>query len=194
MTLFHSRGFAFRDGHQRNFMLSGQGEELDVFVVDYGSSTTFDGKVTDDVYVEGEKTFPNDKDILAYLDLLKKKATGRDLTMERVQGLQKQVKSLRKALLRSGATWKKITEEAEQVGLDIKKIIELVRGSGLFHDNEGRNTALVVILIDFVISKKYSSVEVKEVLQRYINKQKEENLRGVEEPAVTHLKQYLLIL
>src|SRR5687768_2104984 len=79
MALFHKNGLAFRDGHQRNFMISGDyaaaapGTERQkppqVFVIDFGAATEIGGRRLDDVFheVDGEegkgavvKNYPDD--------------------------------------------------------------------------------------------------------------------------------------
>lgn len=67
MALFHKNGLAFRDGHQRNFMISGDyaaavpGAERQgppqVFVIDFGAATELGGRRLDDVFheVDGEE-------------------------------------------------------------------------------------------------------------------------------------------
>lgn len=67
MELFHKNGLAFRDGHQRNFMISGdyrapapgvgQEKRAQVFVIDFGAATELGGRKLDDVFheVDGEE-------------------------------------------------------------------------------------------------------------------------------------------
>jgi len=78
MKLFHKNGMAFRDGHQRNFMVVGEPgvtpgsapqEKPQVFVIDYGAATLLAGRPIAEVFkeVEGDegkdavvKNYPDD--------------------------------------------------------------------------------------------------------------------------------------
>ncbi len=62
MELFHRNGLAFRDGHQRNFMISGDyaaapaGAKKErppqVYVIDFGAATELEGRRLEDVFRE----------------------------------------------------------------------------------------------------------------------------------------------
>lgn len=78
MNLFHKNGLAFRDGHQRNFMISGDYEAKpgatrerppQVFVIDYGAATEVKDRPIQEAFkeVEGDegkgatvRTYPDD--------------------------------------------------------------------------------------------------------------------------------------
>jgi len=79
MNLFHKNGLAFRDGHQRNFMITGDYESgapgakkerpPQVFVIDYGAATEVGNRPLHEAFreVEGDegkgatvKTYPDD--------------------------------------------------------------------------------------------------------------------------------------
>lgn len=62
MNLFHKNGLAFRDGHQRNFMISGDYSAApagtakerppQVYVIDFGAATELEGRRLEDVFRE----------------------------------------------------------------------------------------------------------------------------------------------
>ncbi len=62
MNLFHRNGLAFRDGHQRNFMISGdyaaapagatKERPPQVYVIDFGAATELEGRRLDEVFRE----------------------------------------------------------------------------------------------------------------------------------------------
>jgi len=68
LRLFHENGLAFRDGHERNFMIEGSDEAIfdqtgksnvQTYIIDYGSSMEFSGHYGDHLFkteILGEKT------------------------------------------------------------------------------------------------------------------------------------------
>ncbi|KKR48338.1 MAG: hypothetical protein UT86_C0007G0017 [Candidatus Magasanikbacteria bacterium GW2011_GWC2_40_17] len=66
IKLFHNNGFCFRDGHQRNFLIEGDLEggpgkqEPRVTLIDFGSSTTFEGEFSEELYQDGGKRYYDD--------------------------------------------------------------------------------------------------------------------------------------
>lgn len=65
MHLFHAHGLCFRDGHHRNFLVVGVHEATaeetpQVFVIDFGSATSFEGEFSEALYQEGTRRFYDD--------------------------------------------------------------------------------------------------------------------------------------
>jgi len=128
MTLFHKGGLCFRDGHYRNFMI--QNKEVDgeiqpqVFVVDYGLSTTFEGEYSDELY------FDPTKDYIKYPDDFNIIRTLRDLseTAEQTQQLESQkyldeINRLRSKLKKT-EEWQKIFAAKITGEIDLENLID----------------------------------------------------------------------
>ncbi|HPV70383.1 MAG TPA: hypothetical protein PKY08_00540 [Candidatus Magasanikbacteria bacterium] len=65
MQLFHQNGLCFRDGHHRNFLVVGDHQasaetEPQVYVIDFGSATSFEGEFSDDLYHENGIDYADD--------------------------------------------------------------------------------------------------------------------------------------
>lgn len=77
IELFHKKGLCLRDAHHRNFLVTGNleagknGEELpcQVYAIDFGSAVEFDGRYSEDAYIDevSGARFPNDETIVAQL-------------------------------------------------------------------------------------------------------------------------------
>lgn len=77
IDLFHKNGLCLRDAHHRNFLVTGDleagknGEErpCQVYTIDFGSAVEFDGRYSEDAYIDevSGARFPNDETIVAQL-------------------------------------------------------------------------------------------------------------------------------
>lgn len=97
MDLFHRNGLAFRDGHQRNFMISGdyaapaagaaKERPPQVYVIDFGAATELEGKRLEEVFreVDGDegkdavvRNYPDDFMVARQLKRFTGEAVGAD--------------------------------------------------------------------------------------------------------------------
>lgn len=65
MQLFHQNGLCFRDGHHRNFLVVGDHKATaetkpQVYVVDFGLATSFEGEFNDELYQENGQVYSDD--------------------------------------------------------------------------------------------------------------------------------------
>lgn len=114
MELFHANGLCHRDAHHRNFMVIGGLEqrkpdepEPDIFVIDFGTMTAFDGPFSEELYTEqlpsGEiKNYPSD---LAVPRDLRTHFMPEAAERERDLAFQKTVSTLQARLL-SRSAWR----------------------------------------------------------------------------------------
>jgi len=192
IDMFHDNGLAFRDGHHRNFMFSGEGDDLEVFVIDFGSSTTFEGNLTRDVYIEGDKEYPHDKSIIESLRSLTK--TREELAAEELHDVETDLKGLRRLLSRREEVWQQTISELGEEGLKMEQLYNLLGISPLLKGQslEIKNKALVALLIDFVQSGQYTREEVKQELTKFIEESSDSGQLPVSQ--INQLVQFLKIL
>lgn len=192
IDMFHENGLAFRDGHHRNFMFSGEGDDLDVFVIDFGSSTTFEGDLTRDVYIEGDKEYPHDKAVIQSLRSLTK--TQEELAAEELKDVETDLKGLRRLLSRKEEVWQQTISELGKKGLELEQLYNLLGITPLLKGQslEIKNKALVALLIDFVQSGKYTREEVKQALKKFIEEGSDSGKLPVSQ--VNQLVKFLKIL
>lgn len=77
MDLFHKNGLCLRDAHHRNFLVkghieageNGEGRPCEVYAIDFGTAKEFEGKYSEDAYVDDVSgvRFPSDETIVAQL-------------------------------------------------------------------------------------------------------------------------------
>lgn len=146
MKLFHENGIAFRDGHQRNFMVTGDiaaspGKPAKVSIIDYGSAISFKGPYTQDLFreVEGQegegavvKSYPED---FAVAKLLRRFTTapGDRANVEALkyrEGLGKSRKALENNA-RYGSRFRMMLAGAKEGRLNIATDYQTFVGSGI---------------------------------------------------------------
>ena len=168
INLFHENGLAFRDGHHRNFMFNGEGEDLEVYVIDFGSSTTFEGELDRDVYIEGQKEYPHDKAIIKSLESLTK--TQDELTADELKVVESELNSLRRMFGRREKLWQQTINDLSVEELNIEKLSNLLSLNPLLKGQsmELKNKAMAALIIDFIHQEKFSRKIIKKELTKYI--------------------------
>src|SRR6056297_1925364 len=118
IDLFHENGLLFRDGHHRNLMVNGEGDDLEVQVIDFGSSTEFEGEYESsrDFYTDPMEGRAYIQDEMIYRSLLplteKKKTVGQ----ESQEKFFKQINTIGKRLKQREKNWQALlTRSRERV-------------------------------------------------------------------------------
>lgn len=169
MDVFHENGFAFRDGHHRNFMFAGEGKDLRVHIVDYGSSTTFEGPLTDEVYAESEKRYPKDDTVVRTIERFTKTADMVDA--EKRVAFEKEMQGLRRRLANREAEWQTLLIDVGQVAPDLAAAQEKVSGWNVLRGQaiDMKTKVFCLALYELVVSGKLDKGLLRENIKRFLN-------------------------
>lgn len=174
MTLFHKNSLCFRDGHYRNFMIQdikiNGVSEPQVFVIDYGLATTFEGEYSDEIYFDPARhdiKYPDDFNIIRTLRKLSESPED-----EKQQESQKHTEELSRITKKLKGTlewqniWQKLEEMKSTDTIDLENLLAPIWNKQSLPTSPAKFIA--AILIEMINQEQISQEQGKDYLQSKI--------------------------
>ncbi|MFA6537460.1 MAG: hypothetical protein WCT18_03610 [Patescibacteria group bacterium] len=166
---FHKNGLVLRDAHQRNFMISGEGDDLRVSIIDYGSAISFVGDYGAELFLEGEKRYPVDEMVVQTMKKLTK-SKERQIADELAQ-FARDMQSIYKLLERNITELNELKMAMSTKKFALKASFELVMSSSLVRGQsvETKGLATLAIFFDFLKKGEIEKPWLKEKIAKFLS-------------------------
>ncbi|MCX6778639.1 MAG: phosphotransferase [Candidatus Magasanikbacteria bacterium] len=158
VNLLNQNGLVLRDGHQRNFLISQQDGETQVYVIDFGDARAFTGQMTESVYEEElafgvTKKYPHDLKVPNELAVLSERHEKKLFNPEDISKLKEKYQR--------SPDFQKILKKLQIKEIDLETASKLILGKvNSFQNTAEGLVALIFVTLELNLTSKEEATEV----------------------------------